>query len=389
MPSGFTTGGTDFDNQFIRREFFQQGTLWGWGYNYYGSLGDNTNTQRNSPVQTVAWGLNWMQVSCGQRFSAGIKNDGTLWTWGLATNGQLGNNTNGLGTQSPTQTVAAGTNWKQVSAGGYTCGAIKTDGTLWMWGQGANGNLGNNGYSNRSSPVQTIAAGNNWKQISVSYKFTGAIKTDGTLWMWGINQFGDLGTNNQTDYSSPVQTIAVGTNWKQVSAGGYSTSAIKTDGTLWVWGWNIYGQLGTNDTNHRSSPVQTVAGGTNWKQVTGSKYSWAAIKTDGTLWTWGVNTNGQLGTNNITNYSSPVQTVAGGTNWKQVSAGGYAMAAIKTDGTLWTWGVNNTGNLGTNDTTKRSSPIQTVAGGTNWKQVSASGPILSGDPHTMAITTVN
>jgi alpha-tubulin suppressor-like RCC1 family protein len=202
------------------------------------------------------------------------------------------------------------------------------------------------------------------------------------LWLWGRNQYGQLGVNDIVHRSSPIQTIAGGTNWKQVSSGGYHTAAIKTDGTLWSWGVNGDGQLGINDIVHRSSPVQTIAGGTNWKLVSGGLYHTAAIKTDGTLWLWGRNQYGQLGVNDRTSRSSPVQTIAGGTNWKQVSGGFYHTAAIKTDGTLWLWGRNSYGQLGINDRTSRSSPVQTIAGGTNWKQVS------SGWYHTAAITDI-
>jgi alpha-tubulin suppressor-like RCC1 family protein len=196
-----------------------------------------------------------------------------------------------------------------------------------MWGNNYSGRLGDNSTTPRSSPVQTISGGTNWKQVSGGGNYTAAIKTDGTLWNWGRNAYGQLGINDISDRSSPVQTISGGTNWKQIS-GGYHTAAIKTDGTLWVWGFNNSGQLGTNDMTHRSSPVQTVSGGTNWKQVSGGGYHTAAIKTDGTLWNWGRNANGQLGDNSITHRSSPVQTIAGGTNWKQVAVGRFHITAV-------------------------------------------------------------
>jgi alpha-tubulin suppressor-like RCC1 family protein len=189
--------------------------------------------------------------------------------------------------------------------------------------------------------------------------------------MWGWNFEGGLGTANRTDSSSPVQTFAGGTNWKQVFCGGYHTAAIKMDGTLWMWGRNTEGELGTNNTTSYSIPVQTVSAGTNWKQVACGQFHTGAIKTDGTLWMWGNNSSGELGVNNVTARSSPVQTVSGGTNWKQVDCGYSHTGAIKTDGTLWMWGYNSYGQLGINDVTWRSSPIQTVAGGTNWKQVAA------------------
>ena len=194
----------------------------------------------------------------------------------------------------------------------------------------------------------------------------------GGLWVCGYNGYGELGDSTITNKSSPVQTIAGGTNWKQVATGYYHTAAIKTDGTLWTCGYNGYGQLGDSTITNKSSPVQTITGGTNWKQVACGYFHTAVIKTDGTLWLWGYNLDGQLGDSTITNKSSPVQTIAGGTNWKQVAGGSDHTAAIKTDGTLWTCGYNGSGQLGDSTNTSKSSPVQTITGGTNWKQVAGS-----------------
>jgi alpha-tubulin suppressor-like RCC1 family protein len=380
----FNNGGTvtDFDDVFVRRDSFAVGGLWGLGYNFYGGLGDNTQVIRSSPVQTIAGGVNWKQVSCGTYNTAAIKTDGTLWTWGQNTSGQLGDNTIVI-KSSPVQTISGGTNWKQVSLGNSFSSAIKTDGTLWTWGQNNYGQLGDNTVVKKSSPVQTVAGGWTWKQVTCGVNHIAAIKTDGTLWLCGKNDVGQLGDNGSAySYSSPIQTISGGTNWKQVSCFGNYTAAIKTDGTLWLWGINTNGQLGDGTAVVKKSPVQTIAGGTNWKQVACGYFTAAAIKTDGTLWTWGDNTNGGLGDGTVVQKSSPVQTIAGGTNWKQVSLGNYFTSAIKTDGTLWTWGDNTWGQLGNNTDVKKSSPIQTIAGGTNWKQVSC-GPI-----HSAAITDI-
>ncbi len=345
------------------------GTLWSWGVGNYGRIGDNTTISRSSPVQTVAGGANWKQVSGGSSHTAAIKTDGTLWLWGYNGQGRLGNNA-AAARSSPVQTVSSGTNWKQVSAGESTTSAIKTDGTLWSWGSGNQGRLGDNTQVNKSSPVQTISSGTNWKQVSAGTGHMGAIKTDGTLWLWGYNSFGRLGDNTQVNKSSPVQTISSGNNWKQVSVYAHS-AAIKTDGTLWLWGQNNYGRLGIDCgiSIGRSSPVQTVSAGTNWKQVSVAAAVTAAIKTDGTLWVWGAGNDGRLGNNSTIARSSPVQTVSAGTNWKQVGAAASFVSAIKTDGTLWSWGFNRYGRLGDNTTIDKSSPVQTVAGGANWKQV--------------------
>jgi hypothetical protein len=344
------------------------------GNNADGQLGDNTQTSRSSPVQTITYGANWKSVAVGYAHTAAIKTDGTLWNWGKNNYGQSGDNTVAL-KSSPVQTTAFGTNWKNVASGNLHCAAIKTDGTLWCWGRGDNGALGDNDGNAKSSPVQTITYATNWKSVACGIDYTAAIKTDGTLWAWGDNYAGQLGDNTSNDKSSPVQTVARGTNWKQVSCKSRHTSAIKTDGTLWLWGSNNFGQLGDNTNTYRSSPVQTFTGGINWKQVSCGLYHTAATKIDGTLWGWGSGDMGQLG-NNITVFnlagerrSSPVQTVAFGTNWKQVSCGDYHTAAIKTDGTLWVWGSNNQGQLCDNTTTNKSSPVQTILYGQNWKIV--------------------
>jgi alpha-tubulin suppressor-like RCC1 family protein len=378
------SAGADIGNPLVEKSYvmdlypelvdtFRFAGLWLWGRNAYGQLGDNSITHRSSPVQTVAGGTNWKLVAGGSYHTAAIKTDSTLWLWGRNDYGQLGNNSI-THRSSPVQTVSGGTNWKQVAGGFYHTAAIKTDGTLWLWGYNLYGQLGDNSITHRSSPVQTVSGGTNWKQVAGGGVHTAAIKTDGTLWSWGRNPYGQLGDNTIAAKSSPVQTVSGGTNWKLVASGVYHTAAIKTDGTLWTWGHNVFGQLGDGSSiTHRSSPIQTVSGGTNWKLLACGGYHTLAIKTDRTLWVWGHNTNGQLGVNDIVHRSSPVQTIAGGTNWKSVADGLSHTAAIKTDGTLWTWGHNGDGQLGVNDIVHRSSPVQTVSGGTNWKLVAGGG----------------
>lgn len=367
MPTSYKIDGVDLEDLYIYRSVFSQGNLWIIG----DTTGDNTLNSRSSPVQTAAGGTNWKRVAVGGNFKSAIKTDGTLWTWGYYTDNQLGDNTY-TQRSSPVQTAAGGTDWKFVALGNSYATAIKTDGSFWVWGNNDNGQFGDGTTTGKAVPTQ-VGTDKNWKQTSCGtslWSFTAAIKTDGTLWMFGNNDVGQLGDNSTTGKSSPVQTVAGGTNWKQVACGLKFTTAIKTDGTLWLWGNNGYGEIGDNSITHKSSPVQTVAGGTNWKQVSVLRGSVGAIKTDGTLWTWGENNNyGHLGNDTRDSKSSPIQTVAGGTNWKQIAVGEYFMAGLKTDGTIWTWGRNDQGQLGDNSTTSKSSPIQTIAGGTSWKQI--------------------
>ena len=371
----------DFYDVFVPGEYFRLPALWTWGRNNFGQLGinDAVANNRTTPVTTFAGGTNWKSVASGYAHTVAIKTDGTLWTWGYNNNGQLGIGVDVLNRTTPVTTFAGGTNWKSVAGGLYHTSAIKTDGTLWGWGINDAGQLGVNDTITRTTPVTTILGGTDWKSVAGGSNHTAAIKTDGTLWVWGYNAFGQLGINNAADRTTPVTTFLGGTNWKSVACGRYHTTAIKTDGTLWNWGYNSYGQLGINAITIRSTPVTTFLGGTNWKSVGGGIAQTTAIKTDGTLWVWGRNNNGQLGINDTANRSTPVTTILGGTNWKSVAGGGYFITAIKTDGTLWTWGNNNLGQLGINDTTNRSTPVTTRLGGTNWKSVAG------GQNHTVAI----
>ena len=244
--------------------------------------------------------------------------------------------------------------------------------TLWSWGRNYQGGLGDNSVTSRSSPVQTVSAGTSWREINLGNYHSLSIKTDNSLWVWGYNNHGQLGTNNITNYSSPVTTAISGTFWKTISAGFYHSAAIKTDGTLWMWGYNTDGELGDNTVTKRSSGVQTVSAGTDWKQVECGDYHTAAIKTDGTLWLWGRNDSSQLGVGSadLSNRSSPVQVFNAGTSWKEVSCGGYFTAGLKNNGSLWLWGSNDLGQIGDNgNLLLRYSPTETISGGNTWKQV--------------------
>jgi alpha-tubulin suppressor-like RCC1 family protein len=371
--------------------------LWSWGRNNFLQLGVNlsTATSYSSPVQ-IGGLPTWKEISTGFGSSFAIKTDGTLWSWGglrfglgIWSQGELGLGTGGIYYSSPVQ-VGSLTNWKQVSVGAGSVGAVKTDGTLWTWGHNTSiftayaffGILGVGNTTSVSSPVQ-VGSLTNWKQVSMTANRTAfAIKTDGTLWcLGGWNNFGvmGLGYSSSLYYSSPVQVGAL-TNWKQI-CGDRHIAAVKTDGTLWTWGYNDNGQLGINCSgDYYSSPVQ-VGSLTNWKQVAtvGVDPACLAIKTDGTLWAWGSNVYGVLGQGNNTFYSSPIQ-VGTLTNWKKVTGQQAFVYALKTDGTLWTWGNNSQGQLGIDNIAYQSSPIQ-VGSLTNWKNI----PISSLGQHVAAI----
>jgi len=366
----FTVKANDAENQDASRTFSVTVTLpprklYTWGNGVGGLLGLNDVVSRSSPTQ-VGTNTDWALLGGVTNYSsAAIKNDGTLWAWGYNGYGQLGQN-NVVYRSSPTQ-VGALTTWSKVLNSSYGLFAIKTDGTLWAWGYNGYGQLGQNDLVYRSSPVQ-VGSGTTWSKLAVGSNFfcAGAIKTDGTLWMWGYNAQGQLGQNNVVFRSSPVQ-VGSATNWSILTGSGcFNTAALKTDGTLWTWGSNGSGALGQGDNINRSSPTQ-VGSATNWSKAQSYNAQHVAIKTDGTLWAWGANNDGQLGLNDLANRSSPTQ-VGVLTNWSLASTSNKLAGGIKTNGTLWTWG-NGTefsgGALGQNNDIVRSSPTQ-VGAGTTW-----------------------
>ena len=405
------------------------GTLWAWGRNTSGQLGDNTVVNKSSPIQIGALNT-WTKIAAGAYHCAAVRSDGTLWTWGENTVGQLGHN-NTTNRSSPVQ-VGALTTWADVFCGPQNTFAIKTDGTLWSWGQNnwsyessfAGGMLGVGDMTNRSSPTQ-VGTDTDWTNafVAVTRISSRAIKSTGKLWTWGSDSQGGTMQSNFMNLSfNQIPT----TNWsssrllscnRQLRQDG-GVMALKKDNTLWYWGlWNPTSSE-TDISSIRISPVQ-IGTGSNWstnfdfaasrantlaidrnnrlwqlatqnntqtRVGTGSAWAkvsisadinnqppqwWALlVTTTGQLWSYGYNNSGQLGNNTTTTNNTAPARVGTLTNWKDVTTGTYESSlAVKTDGTLWAWGNNTYGQLGLGDVVNRSSPVQ-VGTGTNWTYVS-------------------
>tara|TARA_R100000664_G_C2734217_1_gene124074 strand:- start:48 stop:1244 length:1197 start_codon:yes stop_codon:yes gene_type:complete len=357
------------------------GTMWSWGMNAApssrgGWLGHNNTTDYSSPTQ-VGTDTTWMNVCFTGSSAIAAKVGNTLWTCGYNLYGGLGQN-NTTSYSSPTQ-VGTDTTWgtqaRQIAGSGNNTyqimGAIKTDGTLWTWGRGTNGPLAHNNQTNYSSPRQV--PGTTWSKIAMASYHSGAIKTDGTLWAWGINEGGELGQNNVIEYSSPVQ-VGTATDWSDIhlmsnNYGYGNIRALKTDGTLWNWGYGQFGANGVNDNANYSSPMQIPG---TWSSLplnngwSRSHRLQAAINTDGELFVWGGNSTGSLGLSDNTYRSSPTQLPG---SWESITTA-QGGVAIRTDGTLWAWGHNGYGTLGQNTTPNFASPKQ-VGTDTDWMRVSA------------------
>jgi alpha-tubulin suppressor-like RCC1 family protein len=353
----FTAASISAGGSYFMTALKSDGTLWGWGYNGYGNIGDGTTTTRTVPtVSAAAFAGPWSAVAAGYITTCAIKSsDSSLWCWGYNGTGAVGDGTTTSRTSSPVQ--VSGT-WAQVSGGGdgggtytvtlsatyYTCG-VKSDNTGWCWGSNGSGNLGDGTTTQRTSPVQVTGT---WSSINVGQGYhTCGIKTDNTLWCWGYNGYGQLGIGNTTDASTPQQ---VSGSWTSVTIGNTHTCAIKSDGTLWCWGRNGNGQLGDNSTTNRSSPVQVNGGGT-WSKVGSNDISTCGIKTDGTLWCWGYNVYGQVpgaapNSSIKVPTAAPASSVVTGSNWSDVVGGLSYMCGRRDNSTVYCWGSPTYGVLG-------------------------------------------
>ncbi len=294
-------------------------------------------------------------IAAGTDTQAVVKSDGSLWTWGKSFNCSLGQGIpNGVNEDRYTPAKILG-GVASVSLGGYHGAAIKTDGSLWMWGQGNNGEFGRFYRWNLEQPTHIT---DNVVDVSLGGNFTAVLKADGSLWMAGMNTYGAVGDGSTT---SPDYFVRVLDGVKAIDAGYHHMAAIKEDGSLWMWGLNSRGELGnggsgngvSNDASKltiQTTPIRVMGDVASVSCGNGQTF---AVKTDGTLWGWGQNESGDLGDGTRTDRLTPVKLMDGvvrvDTSWhtdETEDGTARANAAVKTDGSLWMWGNNKVGQLG-------------------------------------------
>ena len=330
-------------------------SLWCWGSNTYGQLRVSGASNRLAPVEASA--ISWATVACGQTDACGILTDGTLSCWGNNGSGQLGAAT----TAAQPQTEVPGGPWQGIAPGAYQSCGIESDGTLWCWGDNTNGQLGIGNTETTSTPTQVTGGG--WNQVSTSYYHTCTTKQDGTLWCWGLNANLELADVSVAFRMVPGQVS--GSDWTQVVTGLYHTCATKQDKSLWCWGGNTAGQLGNalapllakGAQGGTSDPWQVIGA---WNSVSAGQAHTCGIMSDFSLWCWGDNSNGQLGNGSQDSSSVPVAVAALNQTWASVAAGSSHTCALATNGTLWCWGDNSYGQLGTGSGGSQLLPARVV-----------------------------
>ena len=352
------------------------GSVYCWGRNYYGELGNNTTIGSWVPVQVFGLGglgylTDMIQADGGVSNACAVKSDGTVYCWGYNGSGILGNGTT-TDSKVPVQVLGVGgsgylTGVEHVFLGDSHVCSLKSDGTVWCWGSNAvYGQLGNNTTTNSYTPVQVKGVGGSGflagvEQVTAGIAHNCAVKSDGTVYCWGRNYYGELGNNSTTTSYVPVQVVGAGgagylTDVDQISGQGSHSCAVKTDGTIWCWGYNYYGNLGNNSNTDSKVPVQVLGvGGSGYLtgviQSAGNKFHSCVVEFNGTVYCWGNNGDGQLGNNSTTTSYVPVQVKGAGgagylTGAEKVVTGDTHSCAIKSDGTTWCWGSDSDGQLG-------------------------------------------
>jgi len=319
-------------NIFNSLAYRPDGSIFVWGANYYGQLGNGTSNLINNTPSFFDNSSNWKDLSISD-VSFGIKQDGTLWAWGDNNAGNI------IPHPNPAQ-IGTDIDWKKVSARYYHTLALKNNGTLWSLGSGVS-----------NIPVQ-IGTDSDWKEIYTGVHFSFAIKNNGTLWAWGMNTQGQLGDGTTTDKTNPVQ-IGNDTDWKTISTSDSFVFALKNNGTLWRWGGFNSGLTPQNSL----VPLQ-LGTDNDWKEISTLNQAMMAIKTNGTRWGIGQNGSGYLGNGTNNPIYGAMAQLDSDTDWKSLSSGSAHTLALKNDNTLWSWGLNIYGSLGNGNTTHSNIPIQ-------------------------------
>ena len=321
-------------------------SVWAWGYNYFGQLGNGTNADSLLPLRAH---LNDVTaLSAGKHHVLALSPTGAVWAWGNNLHGELGDGTmSGFVPEPqrvPNVTAVA------VSAGERHSLALKSDGTVRAWGENLSGQVGNGSFTAAALTAVQVVSLVDVVAIGAGWSHSLGVKSDGTLWAWGENGSGQLGNNSIVDSAVPVQATGL-TDVKACAGGEYHSLALKRDGTVWAWGMNFVGQLGDGTNNDSHTPIQ-VPGLKDVIAIAAARWDSLALAADGTVWAWGDNAG--------TGGGSKVPVQPTGLSDVVVIAGGngYHLLALASDGSLWAWGDNFKGQIGDGTTTTRGAPVR-------------------------------
>ena len=288
----------------------KNGQIWGWGYNGNGQLGNNNSgTNRCTPVSIQGTKKTFCQIGVGYGHTVGVDNNSQVWGWGYNNFGQLGDNST-TNRCTPISILGVRKTFCKISSGTYHITGIDNNGQVWSWGYNANGQLGNGiagGGANRCTPVSIQGTKKTFCQIKSNGNFTIGIDKYGQVWGWGYNPKGQLGVNSTIAKCTPVSIQGTKKTFCNISAGQTYTIGIDKNGQVWGWGYNNYGQLGDNSIVSRCTPVSILGAKKTFCKIASGELHTLGVDNNGQVWSWGYNAYGQLGDKTIVSKNTPIR----------------------------------------------------------------------------------
>lgn len=328
------------------------GTLWCWGNNNQGQLGIGSTNSRHNPTR-VGTDDDWSSVSAGYWNTCAIRTDGSIWCWGTDWGAPTGGEWPPPSNLSPTR-VGTQNNWTSISAGAVHNCATDNSNALWCWGRNNDGQIQLNGSGQYPSPYQLGDFGH--APIDINGNHSCGIDNASNFYCSGSNSHGQLGNGEEGQFNSDTHLDETGA-WQTLSAGIENTCAIQINGSLWCWGRAENGITGPGSTN-QTTPIQLGDSTLDWEKISVNRNHACAIRSDASLWCWGRNEIGEVSFNDIDGSNITAPRKYGSDTWETISVGFRYTCAINTDGELWCWGLNSNGQLGDGTTTDRSDPVQ-------------------------------
>jgi len=349
----------------------KNGRLWTWGRNSFGQLGDTTTTSKSTPVSVLGSVKTFCVISAGVEHCLAIEKNGRVWAWGQGADGRLGDNTT-VSKRTPVFIGGSSKTFCKITGSNVNSFAIDKNGKAWGWGSNSQGQLGDNTFNNRNTPVSVAGANKTFCDVRLGNSHCLAIDNYGRVWGWGLSSAGELGPNVPLAVT-PVSVCGTPKTFSGITAGYNHVIAITNNGTLWSWGLGNNGRLGNNSTNRAHTPISVCGLTKTFCHVSAGSSHSMGIDKFGRLWGWGDNTNGRIGDNSISERTTPVCVCGAIKTFCGISAGESHTLSIDQYGKVWGWGLNTNGQLGDNSTTSRRTPFAILGGTKTFSLVSAGG----------------
>ena len=336
---------------------FSDYTVWGWGNNNSGQLGDNTILPKCIPISTLGQKKIFQTIASNEGTSFGLTSSGVIWGWGINNVYYLGDGST-INKCTPVSIHGTKKTFCKITAGAIVSSGIDHKGQIWCWGWGFRGTIGDNDTAIRCTPVSIYGTKKTFCEISSGREYMSSLDKNGMVWSWGHNAFGQLGDNSTTNRCTPVSIHGAKKTFCYISATYNHTYAIDINNQVWGWGLNNYGIIGDNSVTVRYTPVSIHGTKKTFCHITGGYTHSVGIDTVGQIWGWGGNQYGQIGDNTTTSRRTPVSIHGSKKTFCYIAAGWFHSLGVEYNGNLWSWGNNFDGQLGDNSTTSRRTPVR-------------------------------